>query len=212
MNDFFVVEKNTKEKPQFKICAVTIGASGVGKTSFLTRVRFNAFSTPLPPTIGVDYFPCFYRIGDRYVYTQYWDTAGHERFANILTSYIRRADLVFMMYDPADEASIVHLHRQKALLEECAGEAVRILVATKADVSVPDVAEICRFAKDLGCRASFSISAKTNTNIMNCIEYALKLMITTWKPTQEHVSTGLQMHQAASQKPTAPQSTSCCKQ
>jgi Ras-related protein Rab-7A len=209
MNDFFVVEKNDLARPKIKISAITVGASGVGKTSFLTRIKYNDFSAHMPPTIGVDFLACYYRIGDRNVFTQFWDTAGHERFANLLIAYIRGADLIFMMYDPAHDESIVHLHRQKAVLDDYAPHAIRILVATKADICVPNVDDLRRFAKDLGCSAGFSISSKTNANIMNCVAYSLKLVLSTWKPTKEQLGTGMKLQQTETQEPEA--RSSCCK-
>ena len=65
----------------FKI--ITIGMSGVGKTSFITRFADNNFTSSYAATIGVDFKIKTLSI-DNYNYkVQMWDTAGQERFRSI---------------------------------------------------------------------------------------------------------------------------------
>lgn len=157
--------------------AVTVGASGVGKTSFLLRIKYDNFSTPSCPTVGVDFFGCHYKSKDRTVFVQYWDTAGHERFAEMLKTYIRRASLIFMMFDSQDCNSIAHLHRIKANVEDLAPTAMRILVATKCDLASPTPQEMRDMASALSCSAHFCVSAKTGANVSECVAHSVTAIL-----------------------------------
>lgn len=70
-----------------KLKAILLGDSGVGKSTLLTCIREtqNTF-----PTIGVD---CV-----AYKSLQLWDTSGHERFKNIISTFYSDMHMVIIVY------------------------------------------------------------------------------------------------------------------
>ena len=70
-----------------KLKAILLGDTGVGKSTLLTCIREtqNAF-----PTIGVD---CV-----AYKSLQLWDTSGHERFKNIISTFYSDMHMVIIVY------------------------------------------------------------------------------------------------------------------
>ena len=82
-----------------------IGSSGVGKSSISNQFVNNKFHEDTLNTIGVDlkiknieYEGLVYRC-------QLWDTAGHERFKSITSSYYRGADCAIVVFDLTNQGS-----------------------------------------------------------------------------------------------------------
>lgn len=73
----------------FKI--LIVGDSGVGKSNLLLRFVDNKFEPSHISTIGVDFKIKTIMIGELTIKMQIWDTAGHERFRSVVSSYYRGA-------------------------------------------------------------------------------------------------------------------------
>ena len=69
----------------FKV--LVIGDSSVGKTSTLLRYVDNKFNPEFQTTIGVDFKVNTFMLDGKSVKLQLWDTAGQDRFRNIVASY-----------------------------------------------------------------------------------------------------------------------------
>ena len=78
---------------------IVIGASGVGKTSLLSRLIDGQFSPENQSTIGVEYLSTVIEVDGNPVKLQIWDTAGQEKFRSIAKSYFRHAVGVILVYD-----------------------------------------------------------------------------------------------------------------
>ena len=72
-------------KSKYKIKVLAVGPSGTGKTSFLTKVSDNIFTSDCISTIGVDFIIVNYNENGSQIKLQIWDTAGRERFREITT-------------------------------------------------------------------------------------------------------------------------------
>ncbi|VDK74315.1 unnamed protein product, partial [Dibothriocephalus latus] len=97
----------------FKV--ITIGNSGVGKTSILQTFITGNFSQ-MATTVGVDVQVKPMKVDGASVVLQLWDTAGQERFIrsdcryrSITTQYFRKADGVILVYDITTEMSFLQL-------------------------------------------------------------------------------------------------------
>jgi len=80
---------------------LTIGDSGVGKTSLLLRWA-NADTSAVKSsisTIGIDFKFKNITVDGNRVKVQVWDTAGQERFRTLTTTYYRKAQGVMLVYD-----------------------------------------------------------------------------------------------------------------
>ncbi len=87
----------------FKI--LTIGESGVGKTSIILRYTDNKFSSHHLLTIGIDFKTKLIDYLNKKIKLYLWDTAGQERFKNIAHQYFNGADGVFLVFDVTDKIS-----------------------------------------------------------------------------------------------------------
>jgi Ras-related protein Rab-1A len=87
----------------FKV--VVLGNSGAGKSSLLLRFADNFFSTDFIATIGVDFKIRKVDVDGKSVKLQMWDTAGQDRFRDIVRSYYRGASGIVLVYDIADRQS-----------------------------------------------------------------------------------------------------------
>lgn len=55
---------------------IVIGDSGVGKTNLITRFVENKFKPSYTATIGVDFKMKKFKLDDKIIKMQIWDTAG----------------------------------------------------------------------------------------------------------------------------------------
>lgn len=64
---------------------VLIGDSVVGKSNLSVRYAKNKFDSKHEVTVGVEHEKRILQIGDKTIRADVWDTAGHERFAALIT-------------------------------------------------------------------------------------------------------------------------------
>ena len=91
--------------------SLTIGDSGVGKSSLLVRFADNQFSGNYITTIGVDFKIRTIELNGERVKLQIWDTAGQERFRTITSTYYRGTHGVIVVYDVACGDSFANVKR-----------------------------------------------------------------------------------------------------
>ena len=79
---------------------VVIGSPGVGKSSLLNRLTYDAFSEKYDVTLGAEFFSktMVTEDNDR-IKLQIWDTAGQESFRSIVKTFYRNAAAVFLVYN-----------------------------------------------------------------------------------------------------------------
>ncbi|KAG8233186.1 hypothetical protein J437_LFUL008949 [Ladona fulva] len=90
--------------PEQKV--ILCGEYGVGKSSLFRRYTANTFvtSTDRQSTLGLDHFDKTYKVEDKVIKLQLWDTGGMERVASITSSYYKFSEaaiLVFALDNPA---------------------------------------------------------------------------------------------------------------
>eukprot|EP00923_Selenidium_pygospionis_P016196 GHVN01028371.1.p1 GENE.GHVN01028371.1~~GHVN01028371.1.p1 ORF type:complete len:206 (+),score=22.93 GHVN01028371.1:97-714(+) len=117
----------------FKI--LVVGDAGVGKSSILLQFTDGEFNEKQFPTIGVDFRVQFMQLGEKTLKLALWDTAGHDRFRTLTTSYYRGAQGIILVYDCTERTSFENL---ESWLEEVHKnstnpDAVKMLVANKID-------------------------------------------------------------------------------
>ena len=140
----------------------------VGKTSVILRYIEGDFSDNVMSSIGVDFKTKQLEIDDQYIKLQIWDTAGHEKFRTITTSYYKSAQAIIILYDITDRSTFEHLKYWLIEIEKFAKQGVfKILVGNKKDleekrqVSKEDIES---FAEENGIKY-IEVSAKNNINI-----------------------------------------------
>ena len=159
---------NTDYDFVFKI--VIIGNSSVGKSSLLLRFADDIFHSTFLPTIGVDFKIRTIEQGGSVVKLQMWDTAGQEKFKNIVSAYYKGAQGIMFVFDLCDPRSFKDIKSWMAEAERFSGErAVKILVGNKCDMGNERMVsreEAEMYAESEGM-TYFETSAKTNANVEN---------------------------------------------
>jgi small GTP-binding protein len=112
---------------------VLVGDCGVGKTSFVTRMFHDNFSSEPDSTIGAAVRQ-FTIDDDKYMF---WDTAGQERFRSIIGLYYRSCDCVIIFHDTSKPETLESFSYWLDSIEKKAPcEVPVIVVGTKADIDI----------------------------------------------------------------------------
>ncbi|XP_078478004.1 ras-related protein Rab-34 [Lampetra planeri] len=125
---------------RFKISKIiVVGDLAVGKTCLINRFCKDAFDKNYKATIGVDFEMERFEVLGVPFSLQLWDTAGQERFKCIASTYYRGAQIVIIVFDVNDVASLGHTRQwlEDALKENDPTAVQLFLVGTKKDLSSP---------------------------------------------------------------------------
>jgi Ras-related protein Rab-1A len=167
------MESRASRDHDFLFKLLLIGNSSVGKTSILLRYVDDAFNTDFQTTIGVDFKLAELTRQDKLIKLQLWDTAGQDRFRNIVASYYRGANGIILVYDITNAESF---HNIPKWMEESSSyltqSVPKLLIGNKADLSSQRqvaTADAQEFATQHGM-LFLETSAKTNKNIKAAFE------------------------------------------
>ena len=153
-----------------------VGDLNVGKTSLLMRYTENTFTYDTVSTIGVDFKQKKIFYDNEQYNLQIWDTAGHERFQTMTSSYYRGADVIIMVYDVTNSSSFQSIDKWIKEIERYSLNSVfRILVGNKCDLIANKVVDSQtgeNYAESLGI-PFIETSCKDDINI----EESLSLII-----------------------------------
>jgi small GTP-binding protein len=118
---------------QYKV--VLLGDSRVGKTTLISR---KAADTPLSSpkaTVGCHCHDLTFRIENKTVNLQVWDTAGQEMYRALVPIYVRGANASVLVYDRTDHESFQGLTEWRALLDDnLSPDTPSFVVANKIDL------------------------------------------------------------------------------
>lgn len=105
----FSFSKKPSSSKVKEIKIVTIGDTCVGKTSIVDRMSKGIFNLNSSITIGAS-FTClnYEHEGHEYKF-QFWDTAGQERFRSLAPIYIKKSDIVLVVFDISDYGSFENI-------------------------------------------------------------------------------------------------------
>ena len=142
-------------------------------------------------SIGVDFKVKKIEIDDKLIKMQIWDTAGHEKFRTITTSYYKSAHAILILYDITEEASFEHIKNWMVEIDKFAKQGVmRVIVGNKSDLEenrkvTKEAAE--NLANKYGIKF-YEVSAKDNKNIENIFEETAKILLEKNKVLNENPS------------------------
>mmetsp|Transcript_14064 Transcript_14064/g.21933 ORF Transcript_14064/g.21933 Transcript_14064/m.21933 type:complete len:208 (+) Transcript_14064:56-679(+) len=160
---------------------LTIGDSGVGKTSLLLRFCDDAFSDSFITTVGVDFRFRTIDINGKLVKLQIWDTAGQERFRTITTAYYKGAHGIVLVYDITEKKSFHQVSTiwLDTVKQNASNDGEMILIGNKADMEdhrEVSTEEAAAFAK-ANEMPFYECSAKSGVNVDEAfIDIATSLM------------------------------------
>lgn len=193
---------------KFKV--LTIGDSGVGKSSLIIRHNNNTFRDDLKATLGIDFTQkTEYRNGKRYDMA-IWDTAGQERFRTVTRAYYRDAHAAILVFDLTNPKSLENIEVWHSELMESlksnknTQSPVIILVGNKNDMkSVVSQKDVNAMVEKLNISIYVNTSAKTGMHVDQLFNTLLDMLIS----KQTRVVTGDKLDIGG----TKVQQKSCCK-
>ena len=170
----------------FKI--ITLGESGIGKTSLIKRFAHDIFEENRVPTIVVDFLIKVLDIENKIIKIQLWDICGSERFKTVSPSYYRRTNGAIVAYDISDKWSF---DRVKFWVNEVKKhpeiKTNVVIVGTKCDILDREVTEEegKKLADELGVRY-FETSAKTGYNVNEAYNFLIRDIFDNYKDFEKN--------------------------
>ena len=159
-------EKESKELI-FKI--ITIGNSGVGKTSIIKRYVHNSFDEQSLSTIGIGIaFKEVTLKNGKSIKLKFIDTAGQETYKALTKTYYKNTDGVLFIFSLDDRKSFVEISDWIKSFKNANNDNIpKYLIGNKSDLNEKCVEEeeIKQLKEEHDLISCFYSSAKTNTNI-----------------------------------------------
>ena len=131
-------------------------------------------------SIGVDFKTKQIELDDRLIKMQIWDTAGHEKFRTITTSYYKSAHAIIILYDITQKTSFEHIRNWITEIDKFGKQGVlKVIVGNKLDLEnnrkiTKEAAE--NLALKYGVKL-WEVSAKDNTNIEEMFLDTIKTLL-----------------------------------
>ena len=150
------------------IKTLLIGSSGVGKSSISNSFSNNIYNEKTVQTIGVDLKVKTLKFDNEITKFQLWDTAGHERFRSLTSSYYRGADCVIIVFDLTNRDSFKDLVFWLDEIKKHTHNILYYLVGNKSDLINERKVEhktIEQFIVKYNINNYLEVSAKDNINI-----------------------------------------------
>jgi small GTP-binding protein len=152
---------------------ITVGDSGVGKTTLIHRMKTGEFLEDVVPTVAAGVATIDVDVqGSRYA-LQIWDTAGQELYRSIIPIYFKGAVLAILCFSAVDDQSFAHLDGWlDELRAHASAEIEVVLVGTKYDCQDKKVEEDrAKAYADQRKLRLFWASARTGQNVPVILEY-----------------------------------------
>ena len=152
---------------------ITLGDSGVGKTTLIYRMKTGTFLEETSSTIGAGVTAVEVTIKSKTYPLQIWDTAGQEMYRNIIPIYFKGAVFAILVFSVDDKKSFENLDSWLDEIEAHSDPNIGIvLVGNKNDSEnkVIDENTARTYAAEHGLNLFFT-SALTGQNVMEILNY-----------------------------------------
>lgn len=123
---------------------VFLGDYSVGKTSIIQRLSKNVFQDSTRSTIGASLFT--YINNDYKIVIAVWDTAGQERFDSLVPLYLKKADIIALVFDISDynynrieKSAARYMDKIKKNLDPICKNYRLLILLNKCDAVDPDM-------------------------------------------------------------------------
>ena len=157
---------------------LTLGDTTVGKTSIVLRYSDDKFIDTNAATIGIDFKIKQIIKGGESIKVTIYDTAGQERFQNIIKHYYKGANGIILTYDISNRSSFEKLEFWLKDLEEN-GDIINLYICLvgnkndKEDQRQVSLEEADKYAKEKNL-PFFEVSAKTGKGIKKLFDNMIK--------------------------------------
>jgi Ras-related protein Rab-1A len=193
----------------FKV--LLIGDSSVGKTSVLLRYVDDTFNPEFQTTIGVDFKISTFQLNGKVIKLQLWDTAGQDRFKNIVASYYRGAHGIILAFDITNSNSFQNVSRWYDEAQNYLQKSVpKLLIGNKADLGNQRTVRT-EEAKELADRLGvqyIETSAKSSQNVKLAFETLSKSILNNVAQSNVGIKGNQQGTKVSASKPVQ---SGCCR-
>ena len=168
--------KNEKEKKEGEetFSIITLGESGVGKTSILKRFVYDRFDEENISTIGINFaFKEIALKNNTKIKIRVIDTAGQEKYRSLSKSYFKNAEAVLYVFSLDKEGSLEKIKEWIKLFKENNNslDIPAYLIRNKIDLEDEfDEESIKDLLNEKHIRDFMSASAKNDINISKIFE------------------------------------------
>jgi len=157
---------------------ITLGDSGVGKTSIFQRLVNNKFLEYYNCTIGLDLFIYYLNYKSKNYKLCFSDTSGMEKFNTIPNNYLKNSNAVLFVYDINDKNSFDSLENWYKLCKDFGEREIKgMIIGNKYDLPRKvSLEEASKFAKKYNLPYC-EISCKLDKNMKKMVISLLKNII-----------------------------------
>ena len=158
---------------------LTLGETEVGKTSIVLRYSDDKFHESKIATIGIDFKIKMIKKGNEKIKVSIYDTAGQERFKNIVKHYYKGANGVLLIFDITKRDTFEKLDYWLTDLQENSDNLDNLfiyLIGNKIDLEAErkvSTEEANKFAQENNL-SYIEVSAKTGFNIKKLFDETIK--------------------------------------
>ena len=194
-----------------------MGETEVGKTSIVLRYSDDKFHDNKIATIGIDFKIKIIKKGDKKIKVSIYDTAGQERFKNIVKHYYKGANGVLLIYDITKRDTFEKLEFWLEDLKENSDNLNNLfiyLIGNKNDLEERrevDFEEANKFAKEKNI-PYIEVSAKTGNNIKKLFDEMIKGTLTkiiTFEKKQNNLNNSINLSFLENEE-TSSKNKMCC--
>jgi small GTP-binding protein len=153
--------------------AVLIGESNVGKTCLFEKFQRKLFQPNLPGTVGSVFETITIHVNGQKIDVGFFDTAGQEKYRDIVPIYFRGASFILLVYSITDQPSFDQIKLWVDLAKMYSVCPI-ILLGNKCDDEKNRAVSYSKgeeMKKMIGASQFFEVSALNGTNINDLLYY-----------------------------------------
>ena len=168
----------------FKV--ITLGDSGVGKTSIINRYTKNVFNDNTASSVGVSFsIKELYFNKNQKFKLKLLDTCGQEKYNAITKTYLKNSDAVLFVFAANDKDSFDNIKDWMNLFNEQKSlkDIPHILLGNKSDLEGEIDENLIKEFCDTNQIKYMKVSAKKKVNINESFEEIGEMLIQKYKPS-----------------------------
>ena len=168
--EYEIIDLDKNVLPDYSFKAVFSGNTGVGKTSIIKYEIHNIFEEDNKSTIVLEHFSKNYKICDKIIRLQIWDTCGEETYEELLKIIYRSALCIFVVFSLDNKNSFSNVNKWICDIKKINENEspIIILIGNKKDnISERQITkeEIERYCKKNDIENYYETSAKNGESI-----------------------------------------------
>ena len=177
--EYEIIDLDKNVLPDYSFKAVFSGNTGVGKTSIIKYEIHNIFEEDNKSAIVLEHFSKNYKICDKIIRLQIWDTCGEETYEELLKIIYRSALCIFVVFSLDNKNSFSNVNKWICDIKKINENEspIIILIGNKKDnISERQITkeEIERYCKKNDIEYYYETSAKNGESIHELFKVVIR--------------------------------------